>query len=116
MKLLFIQSTAPHGSINAQEGLDAVLMGSAFTECTLLLVGEGILQLIKNQVPENLGIKNFSKTFGALREYGVSRIYCSKSSMTALGVDVDDMTIEVEPLGDSAIQSLIEEHDQVLNF
>jgi sulfur relay (sulfurtransferase) DsrF/TusC family protein len=44
--LLFVLTSAPHGRINAQEGLDALLMGSAFADCSALFLGDGILQLI----------------------------------------------------------------------
>ena len=50
--ILFLFSTPPHGSINAQEGLDALLMGSAFARCSAVFTGEGVLQLVNGQEPE----------------------------------------------------------------
>ena len=41
-KLLFVQSHPPHGSLFGQEGLDAILAGSAFIECGVLFLGDGI--------------------------------------------------------------------------
>ena len=116
MKLLFIQSAAPHGSVNAQEGLDALLMGSAFSECSVLFTNEGVLQLINLQIPEELGTKDFSKSFGALRDYGVSRIYCRQSSMQRYGLETSDCVIDIEVIGDETIRQLMVEHDKVLNF
>ena len=58
--ILFVFSRPPHGSINAQEGLDALLMGSAFTTCSVLFVGDGLMQLASGQSTDDLGTKNFS--------------------------------------------------------
>lgn len=116
MKLLFVQSKAPHGSVNAQEGLDAVLMGSAFSDCTLLFVGAGVLQLLKAQDTETLGTKDFARTFGALRDYGVSRIVADADSLTRYGLEANDLVIAVEPLKSTGIAELLRSHDKVLNF
>ena len=116
MKLLFIQTCAPHGSINAQEGLDAVLMGSAFSTCTLLFQGEGVLQLISNQAPDGLGVKDFSRTFGALRDYGVTDIYCQQSAMDRFRITEEDLLLDVKVLADSDIKAVMATHDRILTF
>lgn len=114
--ILYVFSHPPHGSINAQEGLDALLMGSAFTACSVLFVGDGLMQLIKGQATEELGTKNFSLSFGALKDYGVTRIVCSQPDMVARGINSDDFLIEVEPLDAAGMQTLFRDHDKVLNF
>ena len=116
MKLLFIQTCAPHGNINAQEGLDAVLMASAFVECCLLFTAEGVLQLVKDQSTAELGIRDFSKTFGALRDYGVKEIYCRSNSMQRYGLEQDDLLLDAAFIDDQGIRQLIRNHDQVLTF
>ena len=116
MKLLFIQTCAPHGSINAQEGLDAVLMASAFVECGLLFTAEGVLQLVKDQATAELGIRDFSRTFGALRDYGIKEIYCRSDSMQRYGLEQDDLLLDVAIIDDQGIHQLIRNHDQVLTF
>lgn len=114
--ILYVFSQPPHGSINAQEGLDALLMGSAFTTCSVLFVGQGLMQLIKGQSTDELGTKNFSLGFGALKDYGVNRIACSKPDLVASGLNSDDFVIDVEPLDAAGMQLLIRDHDKVLNF
>ena len=88
-RILFTQSRPPHGGINAQEGLDAILMGSAFAECAVLFQGDGVYQLLKHQQPERLGTKNFASTFGALADYGVDQIFC---------IDEDLASVNLEPM------------------
>jgi tRNA 2-thiouridine synthesizing protein C len=115
-KILFVFSRPPHGSINAQEGLDALLMGSAFTTCNVLFVGDGLMQLVSGQTTEELGTKNFSLSFGALKDYGVTHIACSKPDLIARGLNKDDFLIEVEPLDTAGMQAFIRDHEKVLNF
>ena len=114
--MLFVFSRPPHGSINAQEGLDALLMGSAFTTCSVLFVGDGVLQLVAGQSTDALGTKNFSLSFGALKDYGVTRIACSMPDLLARGLNNSDFLIEVEPLDAAGMQALIRHHHKVLNF
>ncbi len=114
--ILYVFSRPPHGSINAQEGLDALLMGSAFTQCSVLFLGGGLMQLIKGQLPDQLGTKNFSLGFGALKDYGVARIACSKPDLIGYGLSPDDFLIEIEALDAACMQALIRDHDKVLNF
>jgi tRNA 2-thiouridine synthesizing protein C len=114
--ILFIQTEAPHGRINPQEGLDAILMGSAFTRCAVLFVGDGILQLLANQDATKVGSKNFSQTYGALEDYGVTHLYCSQPGLDSLGLGLTDLILPVKPLDDDAIRQLIESHDKVLSF
>ena len=114
--ILYVFSRPPHGSINAQEGLDALLMGSAFTTCSVLFVGDGLMQLIEGQSTDEMGTKNFSLGFGALKDYGVTRIACSKPDLVASGLNNEDFVIEVESLDAAGMQAFIRDHGKVLNF
>ena len=71
---LFVTRHAPYGTSFGKEGLDAVLMGSAFAAVTLLFMDDGILQLKKDQHAEDIGIKDYSPTFAALDHYDVKEI------------------------------------------
>lgn len=114
--LLFIHTSSPHSGIRAQEGLDALLMGSAFADCSALFVGEGILQLLKNQDTGHLGQKNFSYTFGALLDYGVEKIFCSRTQLQHYGIDNSDLMLDVIALADEEISALFSSNDVILNF
>lgn len=115
-QLLFIQSTAPHGSIIGQEGLDACLMGSAFAECAVLFIGDGIYQILSTQDTSLLGVKDYSVSFGALREYGVNAVYCRESDLAQRGIDPNRLAIEVKCLSDDDALSLVNLAEQVLTF
>ena len=103
-------------SITAQEGLDALLMGSAFTQCSALFLGHGILQLLKGQNTDSLDQKNFTLSFGALKDYGVENVYCSESQLHSFGLTESDLLIEVTALKDADVTTLMANHDVILNF
>ena len=114
--LLYIFAEPPHGRINAQEGLDALLMGTAFSECSVLFLNEGLMQLMPDQQTDALGLKDFARSYGAIKDYGVNGIYCSKSSLEKYGLRQHEFILEVVPLDGKAIRELIFAHDKVLNF
>lgn len=115
-RLLFVQHHAPHGSLLGQEGLDAILMGSAFSECNVLLLEDGIYQVVDKQDTGALGVKDYSVTYKALKDYGVAGIYCSASHLDARGLTRSDFLLEVTPLKDAEVTALMAEHDVVLSF
>ena len=114
--ILFIQQHAPHGSIKGQEVLDACLMGSAFANCALLFLGEGINQIRGPQSTDGLGVKDYSVSYGVLRDYGVEKIFCRQSDLETRGLNQDSLVIEVEVLNDAEVSSLITDSKQVLTF
>ncbi|MEX2487905.1 MAG: sulfurtransferase complex subunit TusC [Pseudomonadales bacterium] len=115
-RILFVQSRAPYGTLSGQEGLDALLMGSAFVECALLFLGDGIYQLLSNQDAAALGLKDYSVSFGALKDYGVQNLYCSESDLQHRVLETDDLVIPVTALDDAAIRELMASHDVILSF
>jgi len=114
-QILFVMSRSP-GTINAQEGFDALLMGSAFAQCSVLFLGDGLYQLLKEQNPEPIGSKNYTKGFSALSDYGVTQIYCSESQLEETGIKSGELNINVELLTDDEINQLFVEHQSVLSF
>jgi tRNA 2-thiouridine synthesizing protein C len=114
-QLLFVFTQTP-GSINAQEGFDALLMGSAFSTCSALFLGDAIYQLLADQDPSTVGSKNYSMGFAALADYGVTDIYCSASQQSGKALTAEDFVIPLQALDDLAVRQLFVEHQTVLNF
>ncbi len=114
--LLYLFSGAPHGSINAQEGLDALLMGSAFTECRALFLGEGVLQLLKEQETDGIGTRNFAMGFKALPDYGVTQIGVCASAMAHHHLVAEDLLVDAELLETASVRQWLAAADRILNF
>ena len=91
-KFMYINRRAPYGTVYAWESLEVVLIGAAFDQqVSLAFIDDGIYQIMKGQDTSQLGIKNFSPTYGALGDYGITNIYVEKESLEQRGLTLDDL-------------------------
>lgn len=114
-QILFVMSRSP-GSINAQEGFDVLLMGSAFATCSVVFLGAGLFQLVSGQDVEPLGGKNFSHGLGALNDYGVTEIYCNQRELARADLAIEDLSVPVALLDDGEVNALFHNHEMILPF
>ncbi len=130
-KFMYINRRAPHGSNYAQEGLEVALIGAAFDQdVSLAFVDDGVFQLKTNQDTGELGVKNFTATFGALGDYEVKKVYVERESLTRRGLNADDLLPLVyededddwaekpliEIVDAKTLGGIIEQQDVLLNF
>jgi len=116
-KFLYVNRRLPHGTAYAIESLETVLIGAAFDQdVSVLFIDDGVYQIKKDQSPESLEMKNFSKTFRALEMYDVEKLYVEQESLDARGLKADDLLVDVEVLPGSEIKSLIDQQDVILSF
>ncbi len=110
-KFLYVNRRAPYGTIYALESLEVVLIGAAFDQAvSLAFIDDGVFQLAKGQDTKGLGVKNFSPTFRALGDYGVTKFYVERESLAERGLGEDDLmpiTYEDENDGFAEKPSLI---------
>lgn len=91
-KFMYVNRKAPYGTVYALESLEVVLIGAAFDQdVSLAFVDDGVYQLTKGQATDAIGMKNFSKTYTALGDYEVSKIYIDKESLEERGLTLDDL-------------------------
>lgn len=91
-KFMYVNRRAPYGTIYAWESLEVVLIGAAFDQdVSLAFIGDGVFQLAANQDTANSGFKNFSPTYAALGDYGVTKIYVERESLEERGLSLDDL-------------------------
>ena len=115
-KILYIFSGSLSNS-RSQEALEALLAGSAFTGgCAALFRDEAVLQLLKSQKLSLLHKKEFSLGYGALKDYGVREIFCSKNAMERYGILAEDIFIQAEIIGSDRERIEIDACDVALNF
>lgn len=130
-KFLYLNRKAPYGSIYALESLEVVLIGAAFDQkVALAFVDDGVFQLAKGQDTKSLGVKNFSPTFRALGDYGVTQFYVEQESLSERGLTVADlMAITYEDENDgfaekpsihvvsrSELAGIMRDQDVILSF
>ncbi len=91
-KFLYINRKAPYGTIYALESLEVVLIGAAFEqEVSLAFVDDGVYQLIDNQDTTGIGAKNFSKTYRALGDFEVRKLYVEKEALAERGLGIENL-------------------------
>jgi tRNA 2-thiouridine synthesizing protein C len=91
-QFLYVNRKAPYGTVYALESLEVVLIGAAFEQdVRLMFMDDGVFQITKGQETADIGMKNFSPTFGALGDYDVKYMYVCKQSLEERGLTVDDL-------------------------
>lgn len=115
-KFLVITRQAPFGSAQGREALDVVLMASAFSQVSVLFLGDGIFQLKTSQNGSSLDIKDYSPAFAALEQYEVTDIMVSGPDLEERGMTAADLVIPVTTVDDQMIRQLMLANDIILSF
>ena len=128
---MYVNRHAPHGTIYALEGLEAVLIGAAFDQdVSMAFIGDGVFQLKKGQDTTDSDIKNYSPTYRALGDYDVNQLYVERESLEERGLtigDLMDLTWEDEEddwaekpsirvVNRQELSDILETQDVILNF
>src|SRR5512137_2026919 len=116
-KFMFVNRSAPYGTVYALESLEVVLISAAFDQdVSLVFVDDGVWQLKKGQQTKGIETKNFSPTYRALEGYDVEKLYVELESLEARGLSEDDLLVDVTVLPSAELGRLMEEQDVVLSF
>jgi tRNA 2-thiouridine synthesizing protein C len=94
--LVFIFSSAPHGSSAARESLDAALAASAVSEdIVVFFEGDGVYQLVSGQNPNEIKQRDVLPTYGLLDLYDVEEIYVDQQSLHERDLSIEQLAISV---------------------
>lgn len=116
-KFMFVNRKAPYGTIYAWEALEVVLIAAAFEQdVSLAFLDDGVFQLKKGHQTKDIGVKAFEKTWGALEDYDVTKLYVAQEALAERGLTADDLAVPVEVLSRAEIGKLMEEQDVLLSF
>ena len=115
-RFMYVNRKAPYGTIYALECLEVVLVAAAFDQdVSVVFVDDGVCQLKKNQDTTEIGMKNYSKTYGALDDYDVEKIYVEKESLDERGLSADDLVIPVEVIAAAELRDVMAQQDVVIS-
>jgi tRNA 2-thiouridine synthesizing protein C len=115
-RFMYVNRRPPHGTIYALECLEVVLITAAFEQLeSLVFIDDGVYQLKKDQDTTGIGTKNFSKTYRALDDYDVERIYVEKESLVARGLTADDLIIQPEIVTTDELREIMAQQDVVIS-
>ena len=115
-KIMHVMREAPHGTIYTYEGLEMILIMAAYDQdISVAFIDDGVYALKKDQNTEDIEIKGFSKTFGALDGYDVEKLYVDQISLEERGLTEDDLVVDVEILSSAEIGKFMAEQDLVVH-
>ncbi|MGB0361021.1 MAG: sulfurtransferase complex subunit TusC [Endozoicomonas sp.] len=115
--ICIISTRAPYNGQFAREALDAALVSASYDIDThLLMMGDGVFQLIKGQDSTQVDRKNFSSMLKALPLYGVDEIHVDQASLDACGLKLGELLDGVVALKTEELPMFIQQHTRVLNF
>jgi tRNA 2-thiouridine synthesizing protein C len=115
-RFLYVNRKAPYGTVYAIEVLEMILIAAMFEQDVhVAFLDDGVYQLRKGQTPAVLEMKDFSKTYRALEDYGVEKIYLEKESMEERGLTTDDLVIPAAVLERKDMISLMDSMDVILS-
>jgi tRNA 2-thiouridine synthesizing protein C len=116
-KFMFVNRTAPYGTVYALESLEVVLITAAFDQdVSLVFIDDGVWQLKKGQQTKGIEAKNFSPTYRALEGYDVEKLYVERESLEARGLTEEDLIVDVSVLPSAELGALMARQDVVLSF
>ena len=117
MRYLFLLRQTPYGSTLAREALDMALATAAFDQqVQLLFINDGVYQLINEQNSVTKKRKNISKTLAALELYDINEVYADASSIKERGININELFAPLKAIDKSAINTLIQQADIVINL
>jgi tRNA 2-thiouridine synthesizing protein C len=115
-RFMYVNRRAPHGTIYAQECLEVVLVAAAFDQdVSLVFIDDGVYQLKSNQDTRAIGTKNFTRTYAALEDFEIEKIYVEKESLQARGLTAEDLVIPVEVLSADKLSDIMALQDVVIS-
>jgi len=117
-RVAFVFRSAPHGTSAGREGLDALLATSALSDDPgVFFIGDGVLQLLPGQQPEQVLARNHIATFRVLPLYDIESCFLCATSARERGLPQDsDWVIDVEMLEADGLREKLSQYDVVLTF
>lgn len=113
--LLLISRKAPYGNSYARETLDIALAASAFdVKVSLLFMGDGVFQLIKNQNTQASNSKNVEAVLSSFPLYEINDLLVEEASLKERHLSSEDLAAPVKLCDDVA--ALFAAFDRVLTI
>lgn len=117
-RVAFVFTSAPHGSSAGREGLDALLATSALSDdIGVFFIGDGIFQIVPNQLPDKILARDYIATFRVLPLYDIDQCYLCAESARARGFSENsEWVVGVSELEPNTLRDTLRHFDVILTF
>ena len=115
--LAIVNTKAPFASANGKESLDvALIMGSYEQPTSLFFIGDGVFQVIEQQNPDSIQIKDYLKTFAALEFYDIENLYVCQDSLIKRNLPEQFNVDNIQVLSKTALSEVLHQHSVIYRF
>lgn len=116
-RICIISSHGPYGSTHVRDGIETLLVSASYDfKSSLLVLGEGILQLMKSQAAQTLPQKDTAAMIQAAELYDVDSIYACQEDLDQFGLSTDDLVLNTTVIARTEVSHLLQNFDRILNF
>lgn len=123
-KVLYVIRSGPYSNAIGVEALDAIMIGASFElDVSVLFLSDGVFQLkkdqktlVKDQNGEAPSLKQFTKAYRALSDFGVDSLYIQDLSLATRGLSASDLMVPVTIIDSPSVAQLIAEQSRVFTF
>ena len=117
MKICIISTHAPYGTSLSRDAIETLLVTASYGfDATLLVMGDGVLQLLADQDPTAIAQKSTASLLQAAKMYGVERLLVCREDLHERGLSQEDLIDSLQFVAREQIASLVREHHRVLAF
>ncbi|CAL4043905.1 Protein TusC [Buchnera aphidicola (Anoecia corni)] len=116
--IAFVFSHLPYGTSNSQEGLNAALALSSFTnEIGFFFINDGVLQLLKWQNSKKIFFHKYTNAFRIFSIYCEKKCYLHLGSVNKRGIFFfDDFLVNIKILNNLSFKKKLNSFDCIINF
>ena len=116
-KICFVFQQSPYGSSASHEGLEALLAFSAYDQnLSVIFMGDGVFQLIKDQRSELSSRKSMEKMLSALDLYDLPAPLVCSQALKKRQLMQDNIAIDVSIQSPEIIHQHLQQQDTVFTF
>ena len=116
-RILLVCRRGAYGQSLSRAALDVALAAAAFEQhVTLLFMGDGVWQLLPEQDPAGIGLKNLNATLRSMPLYDIEQFYVDEEALTSRGIALNELEGQCTALSSQQMAEFIDAHDQVLSF
>ncbi|MDP0587800.1 MAG: sulfurtransferase complex subunit TusC [Candidatus Endonucleobacter bathymodioli] len=115
--ICIISTKSPYRGHSAKEALDTVMTSLSYHIPTnLLLMGDGVYQIVAAQSPEQLPRKNLTALFKSLALYGIDKVYVDEAAMTERNLNAEQLLPNHKILTTLQLRTLLNKHNKIMSF
>lgn len=113
--IAIVNTKSSFNDANAREALDLALIYAAFDQqVTVMFIGDGVYQLLKDQQAKQLDTKDFLATMKTFELYDIEQVIACSDSLSERGIENSDISLPHQTQNLQQIKTLWADFDHVL--